>query len=81
MENRLATPPGFDRSEEESSNGSFLGLLIETTAFWTAVIIPFIYLPVFALDELIPMKGLVFVSLIGINILALLAGHGYDPTA
>lgn len=80
MRNPLVTPPVFGRSGENASSGSRLVSVVESIAFWIAVIIPFTYLPVLAMDSLVPMKSVVFISLIGTNIIALLVGHNYNPT-
>lgn len=80
MGNPLVTSPVFGRSGEKASSRSRLISVVESIAFWIAVIIPFTYLPVLAVGSFIPMKSVVFISLIGTNIIALLVGHNYNPT-
>lgn len=80
MENPLAIPPVVDRSGGNASQRSRVRSVVESIAFWIAVIIPFTYLPILAVDSVIPMKAVVFISLIGANILALIVGHNYNPT-
>ncbi len=45
-------------------------------AFWTAIALPFSYLPLFTL-EMVEFSFRAFVFLMGINIVALLVGHSY----
>lgn len=49
---------------------------IRGIAFWTAVALPFGYLPLLAIEQ-IRVSAVVFVGLIAIHILALIAGHEY----
>lgn len=53
---------------------------IRGLAFWTAVGLPFCYLPV-VVDGLTGQEGLALVGLLVVNIVALVAGHNYarDP--
>lgn len=55
--------------------------LVERVAFWIAVVVPVLYVPVFVLigADWIPMWTLV--PLIGVNITALAIGYRYDPQA
>ncbi len=80
MENPLAKPPVVDGSGGTGLQASRLIAAVESIAFWIAVIIPFTYLPILAMDAFLPMKPLIFISLFGTNIIALLAGHNYNPT-
>ena len=45
-------------------------------AFWTAIALPFSYVPLFTL-ELVDLSFRVFVLLLVINIVALFVGHSY----
>jgi len=45
-------------------------------AFWTAIALPFSYLPLFTL-EMVELSFRAFVLLVVINIVALLVGHSY----
>ncbi len=43
-------------------------------AFWTAIALPFGYLPLFAL-EMIELSPVTFFGLLGLNMIALIVGH------
>jgi len=45
-------------------------------AFWTAIALPFSYLPLFTL-EMVEVSFRVFVVLLLINVVALIVGHSY----
>lgn len=52
----------------------------ETAAFWAAVLLPFVYLPLLAMG----LDGgtlLVFVALLALNALSLLLGHPHNRDA
>lgn len=48
------------------------------TAFWSAVVLPFAYLPLVATGAAWD-RPLAFGVLLLLNVVAFLAGHGYDP--
>lgn len=50
---------------------------IQATGFWTAVILPFVYLPLPALAPEAPWLVPVLVTAVLGNFLALAVGHGY----
>lgn len=50
---------------------------VEALAFWAAVALPFVYLPLVASGFESPTGALFFVALVVVNVLALLVGHGY----
>jgi hypothetical protein len=80
MENPLALPSVVGRLGRNPSKESRLISFVKSIAFWIAVIIPFTYLPVLAMEAFIPMQSGVFISLIITNIISLLVGHNYTPT-
>jgi len=48
--------------------------LVEGLGFWTAVVLPFLYLPLLAVG---PSRPLLLVGAVGLNAVALVVGHGY----
>lgn len=51
---------------------------LRATAFWSAVVLPFAYLPLLATGAAWD-RPLAFGVLLLLNAVAFLAGHGYDP--
>lgn len=56
--------------------GAVLVRSMEAVAFWLAVALPFLYLPLLA-NGISGQEALVFVGLLVVNVVALVAGHGY----
>lgn len=58
---------------------------VEGIAFWTAVLIPVVYVPLLVRGLSTTAEAFVLAQLLGINALALVVGHGYlrddDPTS
>ncbi len=52
---------------------------IRALAFWTAIALPFLYLPLLWYGLESTGELIVFFGLVALNLLALLVGHGYDP--
>lgn len=50
---------------------------IKGIAFWTAIVLPFLYLPLLATGLQSRATILAFVLLVGLNVAALLVGHPY----
>lgn len=71
-EGRRKLAAAFDRYREHALTTPF-----EVVGFWTAVALPFLYVPL--LLSGIDSQGelLTFVGLLALNLAALLAGHGY----
>lgn len=63
--------------------GRPLGRVVQTVkglGFWTAVVIPFLYLPLFTVQPLIEAYPMLLFTIITINVIALLIGHDYEPS-
>lgn len=56
--------------------GAVLVRSMEAVAFWLAVALPFLYLPLLA-NGTSGQEAVVFVGLLVVNVVALVAGHGY----
>lgn len=56
--------------------GTYVRRPLEALGFWTAVVLPFLYLPLLA-DGFTGNDPLAFAGLLTLNVLALVAGHGY----
>ena len=64
---------------ESSIRHSFARLVrsIEAAAFWSAIALPFLYLPLLFYGLETRQQGIVFFSLLALNLVALLIGHRY----
>lgn len=56
--------------------GRYVRRPLEAVGFWTAVVLPFLYLPLLA-DGFTGNDPLAFAGLLALNVVALIAGHGY----
>lgn len=56
--------------------GEYVRRPIVALGFWTAVVLPFLYLPLLA-DGFTGNDPLAFAGLLALNLVALVAGHGY----
>lgn len=52
---------------------------LRTAAFWTAVALPFLYLPLLADGVSTGGERGALAMLLALNVVALYAGHGHDP--
>lgn len=59
-----------------STLGAYVRRPLEATAFWTAVVLPFLYLPLLA-GGFTGNDPYAFAALLVVNLVALLGGHGY----
>lgn len=50
---------------------------LEVVGFWTAVALPFLYVPLLATGISTQGELLTFVGLVALNVAALIAGHGH----
>lgn len=50
---------------------------VRTAGFWVAVTLPFLYLPLLATGLDAQVEVVVFLSLLAVNVLALLVGHSH----
>ncbi len=83
----LDGPPLFGSSDE--AEGGRTDLLrhaarslvpgFERAAFWTAVALPFLYVPLLVGGISTSGERVALVVLLGLNFLALYAGHDHDP--
>jgi hypothetical protein len=55
---------------------AYLTVPIRFVAFWVAIALPFLYLPLLA-GGLHGTEPTVFVALVAVNLVALVVGHGY----
>lgn len=46
-------------------------------AFWTAIALPFLYLPLLASGLAVPATRAAVLGLVGLNVVTLLVGHAY----
>ncbi len=51
---------------------------MKAVTFWAAIVLPFSYLPLLA-GGLTGGEPLLFATLVAVNALAFVAGHGYEP--
>lgn len=58
---------------------SLLHRQVQAASFWTAVILPFLHVPLLLSGLDTTTDTSVFVALITLNLLALVLGHGYSP--
>ncbi|WP_049896492.1 hypothetical protein [Natrialba chahannaoensis] len=81
LSNESVPPAGTDGDHQaESATNSARNVLKGSTqflCFWTAVALPFVYLPLLAQGLGDPRATLIFLGLLGINILTLYIGHDY----
>lgn len=54
-----------------------LGWLVRATAFWLAIALPFLYLPLVVAGPVGRSELLAFAGLLVLNMVALVLGHGY----
>jgi hypothetical protein len=75
-----STPSELARTAAEKTIGTPAALLadaVRASAFWTAALLPFSYLPLLATGA-VTEYPLTFVALLAVNAAALLLGHGHD---
>ncbi|RQG97462.1 hypothetical protein [Natrarchaeobius oligotrophus] len=70
--------PDADRESEGRRPGRSLKGPAQFLSFWVAIALPFVHLPLLAQGLGDPSVTLTFVTLLGINAVALYAGHGYN---
>lgn len=82
---RPSTPPALRSSRFASALSSVLSeyqaLLhaVEAVAFWAAVAMPFVYLPLLITGIETASEGIALVALIAIHVVALVVGRRYRP--
>lgn len=54
--------------------------LVRGFAFWTAVVLPMLYLPPLLLSHAIVLDTTVLGTLIAVNVAAIIVGHGHGRT-
>lgn len=62
-------------TDEQDSLRSLVVRPVEGAAFWAAVALPFLHLPLLATGLESPSITLAFLLLVGLNVFALLVGH------
>lgn len=78
-----SSPPAREPSEElhtrlvESAGPRAIIGAIRTWCFWVAIIIPFLYVPLLLTGIETPQETVAFLSLLVVNVLALVAGHAH----
>lgn len=70
----VPTPPYRDRLAPLQT---VLAWSIRATAFWLAIVLPFLYLPLLLGGLDTQAEQLAFVGLLVLNVVALVAGHEY----
>lgn len=58
---------------------SILHQQVQAAGFWTAVVLPFLHVPLLLSGLDTATDTWLFVALIALNLLALVVGHGYSP--
>ena len=53
---------------------------VEQAAFWTAVVLPFLYVPLLVSGVTTSGERVALGALLALNVLALYLGHEHDPT-
>lgn len=64
----------------EHANGSLTRRWLRAAAFWSAVVLPFLHLPLLAAGLRTQAEIAAFAILLGLNLLAVYVGHGHRPT-
>ena len=71
-------------STESQNHGGVLERLVPRRAgsirkvgFWTAIVLPFLYVPLLATGLSTASETATFLALLGVNLLALYVGHAY----
>ncbi|AGB39243.1 hypothetical protein [Natronococcus occultus] len=71
-------------STERQDRGGVLDRLVPTLAdsirrasFWTAIVLPFLYVPLLATGLSTASETATFLALLGVNLVALYVGHAY----
>jgi hypothetical protein len=59
---------------------SMMGRPLRTVGFWAAVSLPFLHVPLLLTGLDSTADTLAFAGLFALNLLALLLGHGHDPS-
>ena len=72
----MSLPPSIRKLRAQRPEVSWLGRPARAVAFWLAIGLPAVYLPLFAIEVRWLPSWIVFV-LLGINVVALLVGHPY----
>jgi hypothetical protein len=72
-----STQYGHAAREALAGLGSIVRRPIEAAAFWAAIALPFLYLPLLAQGFSSNNELFVFAGLLVLNALALVVGHGY----
>jgi len=74
----MPIPPSLRRLQPKlrQTLGSWLGQPARAVAFWVAIALPVVYLPLFTVDVRWLPSWTVFV-LLGLNMVALLVGHSH----
>lgn len=69
-----------ERNHRALPSGRYLGLVagtIEMIGFWTAIALPFLYVPLLATGLGTAPRRVAFVGLLALNVAALIVGHRY----
>ncbi|PSP76356.1 hypothetical protein BRC81_12020 [Halobacteriales archaeon QS_1_68_20] len=83
----LDGPPLFGSGDEADGRRSDLARIVarslapgvERAAFWTAVVLPFLYVPLLVGGVATSGERVALGVLLGLNFLTLYAGHDHDP--
>lgn len=80
----LDSEPGDDAEEGATAVERFVGGTLargfERAAFWTAVALPFLYLPLLFGGISTSGEFVALVVLFGVNFVSLYLGHGHEPS-
>lgn len=52
---------------------------VQALSFWSAIILPFLYLPVLVVGLDTPTRSVVFLGLLALNVVTLVISHSYQP--
>lgn len=73
-------PPSDEQSTDRARLERILPQLagtVRVASFWTAIVLPFMYVPLLATGLSTAAETTTFLGLLGVNLLALYAGHSH----
>lgn len=54
--------------------------VIQALSFWSAIVLPFLYIPFLVVDLDTVFRPVIFLGLLSLNIVTLVVSHSYHPT-
>lgn len=53
---------------------------VQVLSFWSAIILPFLYLPVLVVGLDTPTRSVLFLGILALNVVTLVISHSYQPS-